>query len=82
MAVAFHDLWSSRGSVLDELRVLQAAADDAREDEAFAALRVQRLFRGQRVRARVAVWQAAALFIERVFRGHQGRSRSRAAREE
>lgn len=82
MAVAFHELWSSRGSVLDELRVLQAAADDAREDEAFAALRVQRLFRGQRVRARVAVWQAAALFIERVFRGHQGRSRSRAAREE
>ena len=37
MAVAFHELWSSRGSVLDELRVLQAAADDAREDEAFAA---------------------------------------------
>ena len=45
MAVAFHDLWSSRGSVLEELRALQTAADNAREGQPFAALRVQRLFR-------------------------------------
>ena len=45
-------------------------------------LRVQRLYRGQVVRARVAVWHAAGLFIERVFRGHLGRCKWRAEAEE
>ena len=82
MAVAFHDLWSTRDGVLDELRSLTEAADAARESEDFAALRVQRLYRGQVVRARVARWHAAALFIERVFRGHMGRCKWRAEAEE
>ena len=82
MAVAFFEVWDGRGAVLDELQSLLSEAEAALPLEAEAALKIQRLFRGQTVRALVQRWRDAAGFIQRVFRGHMGRLRSHAARAE
>ena len=79
MAVAFFEVWEGRGDVLAELDALLGEAAAALPFEGEGALKVQRLFRGQLVRARVARWRDAASFIQRVYRGHTGRLRARAA---
>ena len=81
MAVAFFEVWEGRGDVLAELDALLGEAAVALPFEGEGALKVQRLFRGQLVRARVARWRDAASFIQRVYRGHTGRLRARAAEE-
>ena len=75
MAEAFTLLWSRRDATMEEWRVLQEAADLTREEERESCVRIQKLWRGQRIRAWVSVMRAACIEIERVFRGHLGRTR-------
>ena len=50
----FHDLWSTREAVTDELRVQLEEAEAAAPIEADSAIRIRRLFRGAFVRERSA----------------------------
>lgn len=78
MAIAFHDLWKGRGSLLSKLDELLHDANDNYSEETDSATKIQRLFRGQRVRAKVALMRAACITISRTFRGHMGRKDARA----
>ena len=88
MAEAFAVLWSRRSSTMEAWRSLQDAAELTRDEERESCVRIQKLWRGQRVRAWVTVMRLACVEIERVFRGHLGRLRhgalatARADREE
>ncbi|EEY60464.1 uncharacterized protein PITG_12891 [Phytophthora infestans T30-4] len=71
----FHDCWTSRGAALVRLQQLLDDAEAQAETERKAATHIQRLFRGQRVRAAVTAQTDAELLISRVFRGHLARRR-------
>lgn len=73
-AASFTTLWRDRGSTLAKWKVLQDAADDSRDEERDSCVRIQKLWRGQRVRAWVSVMRAACVEIERAHRGHRGRA--------
>ena len=75
MAEAFAVLWSRRSSTMEAWRSLQDAAELTRDEERESCVRIQKLWRGQRVRAWVTVMRLACVEIERVFRGHLGRLR-------
>ncbi|OWZ00824.1 hypothetical protein PHMEG_00027901 [Phytophthora megakarya] len=71
----FYDCWKNRGEVLDRLQQLLDDAEIQAEPERKAATHIQRLFRGQRVRATITNKTNAELMISRVFRGHLARLR-------
>ncbi|KAG2772931.1 hypothetical protein JG687_00017666 [Phytophthora cactorum] len=71
----FYDCWESRGATLERLQQLLDDAEDQAETERKAATHIQRLFRGQRVRAAVTAQTDAELMISRVYRGHLARRR-------
>jgi hypothetical protein len=78
---AWNVLWvEGRPGTLDAWRALSEAAEEAREGERESSISVQRVFRGQRVRAWKSEVSAASLSIQRTFRGRRGRLRH-AARE-
>ncbi|KAG7386589.1 spermatogenesis-associated protein 17 [Phytophthora pseudosyringae] len=76
----FFDCWKSRGATLERLQQLLDDAEDQAETERKAATHVQRLFRGQRVRAAVTAQTDAELMISRVYRGHLARRRCKRLR--
>ncbi|KAJ1460090.1 hypothetical protein M885DRAFT_478248 [Pelagophyceae sp. CCMP2097] len=88
MAEAWNTLWAARDETLAEWARLQADADAHRDVERESANSIQRLFRGQRVRAWISTMRAACVEIARVYRGHRGavvartRADARAQREE
>ncbi|OQR89267.1 hypothetical protein ACHHYP_06386 [Achlya hypogyna] len=77
--------WSSRGSTLElldaatRLTVMASDMEASADKEARAAICIQRLFRGQRVRATISRMQTAEILIARVFRGHLGRHKAHKA---
>ncbi|POM65801.1 hypothetical protein PHPALM_18432 [Phytophthora palmivora] len=76
----FYDCWQNRGETLERLQQLLDDAEDQAETERKAATQIQRLFRGQRVRARITTQTDAELMISRVFRGHLARQRCKRLR--
>lgn len=58
------------------------AADEAREHETSAAVRIQSRWRAHITRSLLAEWNGNALHIERVYRGHLSRVAVNAARRE
>ncbi|KAE9017420.1 hypothetical protein PR001_g14404 [Phytophthora rubi] len=78
----FYDCWKSRGVTLERLQQLLDDAEDQAETECKAATHIQRLFRGQRVRAAVTRQTDAELMLSRVYRGHLGRRRCKRLRAE
>ena len=77
----FHALWTSRFETFEEWTRLQEAAESSRAVERLSCISIQRLFRGQRVRAWISRMRAACVEIERVFRGHVGRVSAGAVNE-
>ena len=73
MAEAFTLLWGRRGATMERWGELQSAAEEKRVEERESCVRIQKLWRGQRIRAWVTVMRLACVEIERVFRGHLGR---------
>ncbi|OQR95553.1 hypothetical protein THRCLA_07761 [Thraustotheca clavata] len=72
----FIGLWSSREATME---LLAAAMQDAKLNafkELSAAICIQRIFRGQRVRASISRMRTAEILIARVFRGHLGRHKA------
>ncbi|KAL4111149.1 hypothetical protein PRIC1_002830 [Phytophthora ramorum] len=78
----FYDCWKSRGGTLERLQQLLDDADDHAETERKAASDIQRLFRGQRVRADVTAQTEAELMLSRIYRGHLARRRCMRLRAE
>lgn len=70
---AFHDVWTFRASVLDELDTMCREAEEIRPKESHAALSIQRVFRGQSCRRVLNTKRLAQIHIGRVYRGHLGR---------
>ncbi|DAZ93582.1 TPA: hypothetical protein N0F65_009930 [Lagenidium giganteum] len=71
----FYDCWHARHATLDQLQELLKDAKLHRDEENVAAIDIQRLFRGQRVRARITTQRNAEIVIARVYRGHLARRR-------
>ncbi|KAJ0394574.1 hypothetical protein ATCC90586_007067 [Pythium insidiosum] len=71
----FQTCWQRRRSTLHELQRLMEDADANRDRERRAAVDIQRLFRGQFVRATIAKQRSAEIVIARVYRGHLARRR-------
>jgi len=69
----WYGLWKGRALVTDELVTLLKDASDAAALEYDSAMRIQRLFRGQFIRAWVEEMRVASIGIERVYRGHAAR---------
>ncbi|KAG1710008.1 hypothetical protein DVH05_017017 [Phytophthora capsici] len=80
--VTFYDCWKNRGTTLQRLQQLLDDAEEQAEPERKAATNIQRLFRGQRVRAAVTSQTNAELVISRVYRGHLARRRCKRLRAE
>eukprot|EP00638_Chattonella_subsalsa_P012819 CAMPEP_0117778062 /NCGR_PEP_ID=MMETSP0948-20121206/758_1 /TAXON_ID=44440 /ORGANISM="Chattonella subsalsa, Strain CCMP2191" /LENGTH=383 /DNA_ID=CAMNT_0005605293 /DNA_START=135 /DNA_END=1287 /DNA_ORIENTATION=- len=85
----FQSIWANRNDIVEELEKLRIDAEKNAECEKESAIRVQRLFRGQVVRARVstmksgeqmiagceelAIFHYHACLIQRTFRGFYSR---------
>lgn len=69
----WYGLWKGRALVTDELVSLLKDAEDAAALEYDSAMRIQRLFRGQFIRAWVERQRVASIKLERVYRGHAAR---------
>ncbi|ETO83570.1 hypothetical protein F444_02430 [Phytophthora nicotianae P1976] len=76
----FYDVWKSRDTTLMRLQKLLDDAEAQADTERTAATHIQRLFRGQRVRAAVTAQTDAELTISRVFRGHLARQQCKRLR--
>ncbi|KAM7436053.1 spermatogenesis-associated protein 17 [Porites harrisoni] len=69
----FITLMESRRNVVDQLFQKQRDAEDQRQKEFQAALKIQSWFRGTKVRAYFKFLHHCATTIQRHFRGHKGR---------
>ncbi|KAH9085192.1 hypothetical protein LEN26_020591 [Aphanomyces euteiches] len=69
----FYACWVNRQKTLDDLEVSLRDRDENADKELGATICIQRLFRGQRVRARITRWRDAEIMISRIYRGHLGR---------
>lgn len=69
----FVRLMESRGKVVDQLFEKKRDAEDQRNKEFLAALKIQCWFRGTKVRAYLRFLHYCATTIQRHFRGHKGR---------
>ncbi|TMW69075.1 hypothetical protein Poli38472_001231 [Pythium oligandrum] len=78
----FHQCWQQRRSTLDRLQWLLEDAQTNQARERTAAIHIQRLFRGQRVRATITTQRNAEIVLARVYRGHLARRRCRRLREQ
>mmetsp|Transcript_49811 Transcript_49811/g.85659 ORF Transcript_49811/g.85659 Transcript_49811/m.85659 type:complete len:259 (+) Transcript_49811:128-904(+) len=74
----FQGLWSSRSKIIEEFEALKRDAEENAFAELQSVVRIQRLFRGQKVRAKLSAMKAGEMMIARVFRGHLGRKEARA----
>ncbi|KAF0689837.1 Aste57867_18749 [Aphanomyces stellatus] len=72
----FYACWVNRTKTLELLDAsLRDCAKNAQK-ELSAAIYIQRIFRGQRVRATISRWRDAEVVIARVYRGHLGRHKA------
>lgn len=78
----WYGLWKGRALVTDELVLLLQDAEDAAALEYESAMRIQRLFRGQYIRAWVEEMRVASVEIERVYRGHAAREVAKTERQD
>lgn len=76
----FYECWKTREGTLALLQEHLRDADDHCEEETSAAICIQRLFRGQRVRALITRQRHAELTIARMYRGHLGRRKTKLQR--
>ena len=67
-------LWGLRERTMETWAALSAAAAGAADEERDSCVRIQKLWRGQRVRAWITTMRLACVEIERAFRGHAGRA--------
>ncbi|KAG5182252.1 hypothetical protein JKP88DRAFT_164883 [Tribonema minus] len=74
----FMAIYKGRAALVDEARRRQQERDAAAPQERNAAVSVQRIFRGKRVRDRHKVLNEAVTKIARLFRGHRVRVRAAA----
>lgn len=74
----FYSLWVSRDAVVTELETLARDAEENKDNEKESATRIQKLYRGQRVRTWITEKRNAAGEIQRIFRGYLGRNRAAA----
>ena len=70
----------AEGEVEDAFYAKTRAAEESREDETGAAVRLQATWRGRTTRILIAYWAEHALLVERVSRGHLGRQEMRRKR--
>ncbi|KAL7683926.1 putative IQ motif, EF-hand binding, P-loop containing nucleoside triphosphate hydrolase [Plasmopara halstedii] len=78
----FYECWKNRSATLERLQQLLDDAEAHAESEGKAATNIQRLFRGYRIRALLAVQTKAAIVISRVYRGHLAQRRCKRLRAE
>ncbi|KDO29487.1 hypothetical protein SPRG_06026 [Saprolegnia parasitica CBS 223.65] len=76
----FFACWAARATTLALLADAQRDAVANAATELAAAICIQRIFRGQRVRASISRMRTAEILIARVFRGHLGRHKAQKAR--
>lgn len=82
MSTEFTVLWRNRSKTLEALAELQRLADESRELETNSGTNIQRLWRGQRMRAVVSRMRTACIQIESIFRGYLGRRVARCQADE
>jgi len=78
----FLAVWNARGIIIDTLQQKVQDRDGSHDTELGSAEKVQRAFRGQRVRKDIAKKKKACNMLSRVRRGHVGRQKSKNAKEE
>eukprot|EP00741_Cyanophora_paradoxa_P014719 tig00020816_g14197.t1 len=71
----FAKLWTGRHEVVQKFFESTRDAESSRPVEIQSAIRIQRLWRGYRVRKRLWMMNWRAMQIQRLFRGHLGRQR-------
>lgn len=72
----FYNLWKSKDLVVNELEALIEDAAKNEDLERGSALRIQQVFRGQKIRSYITAQRLAACCVQRIFRGHMGRRTS------
>jgi len=75
-------LAANKEAIITEYLHRTQLADDARERETAATVRIQASWRAHITRLLLAEWNGNALHVQRVYRGHVGRVLVSAARRE
>lgn len=78
----FLAVWNSRKNIVEDLEKKVQERDESFDIELGSAEKVQRAFRGQRVRKDIAKKKKACNVLARVRRGYVGRQKSKSARQE
>ncbi|XP_011403289.1 PREDICTED: spermatogenesis-associated protein 17-like [Amphimedon queenslandica] len=74
---AFLELWNKRQQLVEAVCEACREAEDWREKEYNAAIKIQSWFRGCRVRAYLRYLNECAVIIQKTYRGHYGRRQYR-----